>query len=216
MNVGKIEVHTVGGDQWWSVVRASGSELESLERGGSRSGGMWLWDGRVFGTKDDSRKIGCGEYSEMDSKSCEFLGEALGNLNTCHHPDAGQILTITDAPRAPTCRSLWKESQRSKDTQINYQYLKTHYDACGQRNVRWISSNRCESSKLIVGCATSCRCHIRWLNLKKLCHAFSSNPGVIMTGIGFYGLTVIVDLLSLSLTENLRMCADISGIENLN
>ena len=28
----------------------------------------------------------------------DFSGEALGSLYRCHHPDAGQILTTTDAP----------------------------------------------------------------------------------------------------------------------
>ena len=45
----------------------------------------------------------------------------------------------------------------------------------------------------------------------------SLNFGIIITGIvGFYGLTAAVDLLLLLLTENLRMWADFSVIENLN
>ena len=31
----------------------------------------------------------------------DFSGQALGSLDTCHHPDAGQILTTIDAPHFP-------------------------------------------------------------------------------------------------------------------
>ena len=34
----RVELHTVSGDQGWYVVGGSGSELKSLERGGSQSG----------------------------------------------------------------------------------------------------------------------------------------------------------------------------------
>ena len=43
----------------------------------------------------DLKKVGCGGGSGLDSGSSGFLGEALGSLDGCHHPDEDQILTTT-------------------------------------------------------------------------------------------------------------------------
>ena len=43
-------------------------------------------------------EVGCGGDSGMDSRSYRFLVESFGDGDTCHHPDEGQILTITDKP----------------------------------------------------------------------------------------------------------------------
>ena len=59
-------------------------------------------------------------------------------------------------------------------------------------------------------------CHIGRLDLPKVVPYVSSNLGIIMTEIvGFYGLTVTVDLLPFLLIANFGMWADFSGIENL-
>jgi len=39
----------------------------------------------------------------------DFSGEALGSLDTCHHSDADQILTTTDAPTFPLVRVRGRE-----------------------------------------------------------------------------------------------------------
>ena len=57
---------------WWSVT----PDWERLQ-----GGGIWHQEGWM-----------CGG-SGLDSGSCEYLGRALDNLDTCHHPNKGQILT---------------------------------------------------------------------------------------------------------------------------
>jgi len=48
-----------------------GEDLEKVKK--SWNGGMWLRVGRIFRTKDDFGKVGCGGGSRMDSESCRFL-----------------------------------------------------------------------------------------------------------------------------------------------
>ena len=48
-------------------------------------------------------------------------------------------------PHLPTCQSLRKGSQESEDTQMDYECLKTYYDACSG-GVRRIFLDHCESS----------------------------------------------------------------------
>ena len=92
----------IDGDDGRSFIGASGSELGPSGQGRSRSGedlekvttwngGMQLRIEDVFGTEGSSVMNKSGEGSGMDFESCG----ALGNLNTCHHPDADQILTTT-------------------------------------------------------------------------------------------------------------------------
>jgi len=76
----------------------------------------------------------------MDSGSCGSLGEALRSLGMRYHPDEDQILTTTDAPRFPTCRSLRKRNQESEDIRI-VSALKLI-----MMLVRRISSDHCGSS----------------------------------------------------------------------
>ena len=54
-----------------------GSGLRTSSQGGQLRDG-WDW-----------RKLW------LDSESCGFLGGSLGSLDTCHHPNEGQILTST-------------------------------------------------------------------------------------------------------------------------
>jgi len=49
----------------------------------------------VFETEGSSGMAKSGGNSGLDSGSCEFLGEALDSLDTCHHRYKGQILTAT-------------------------------------------------------------------------------------------------------------------------
>ena len=50
----------------------------------------------IFEMENSFGKSGCGGGGfEMDYESCGCLGKLLGSLDTCHHPDAGQILTTT-------------------------------------------------------------------------------------------------------------------------
>ena len=59
--------------------------------------------------------------------------------------------------------------------------------------------------KFIVDCIASCQLSHRAAGSLKKLSCFSSNPGIIMTGIArFYDL-VTVDLLPSLLTENLEM-----------
>ena len=44
----------------------------------------------------DFRKAGCDGGSELNSESCELLGESSGSKDMCHHPDDGQNLTTTE------------------------------------------------------------------------------------------------------------------------
>jgi len=53
--------------------------------------------------------------------------------------------------RFPTSRSLWKESWGSENAQMEYQYLKTHYDVCRQRIMWRISFDHCGSSEINYG-----------------------------------------------------------------
>ena len=72
--------------------------------------------------------------------------------------------------------------------------------------------------ELIVGCTTwpIVITSSGWIS-QKVEFCVSSNADIIISGIvGFYGLTVMVDLLPLLLTKNLKMWADFSGIEKLN
>ena len=41
-------------------------------------------------------------------------GEVLGNLDTCHYPDEGQILTTTDAPASPLVGACEREIEEPK------------------------------------------------------------------------------------------------------
>ena len=36
---------------------------------------------------------GAADTPDRTLEVVDFLGEALGSLNTCHHPDKGEILT---------------------------------------------------------------------------------------------------------------------------
>ena len=62
--------------------------VETLDCGRFRSG-------KVFGVEGSFGLARSGGGSEMDSESCESLkGRHSGSLDTRHHPDAGQILTL--------------------------------------------------------------------------------------------------------------------------
>ena len=69
---------------------------------------------RILGMEDDSEKVGCGKVFGMNSVSCGFLRGALGNLDTRHHPDVGQILTTTDAPHSPLAKVCGREVREVK------------------------------------------------------------------------------------------------------
>ena len=137
------------------------SKLGPSGRERPQSGGVHLRTEDIFGTKGSSRMEGSSGWRNATSgklnatealgwtlRGVNFSREALGSLDTCHHLDAGQILTTTNAPRFPTCRSLRKGGRKSKDTRMDYQCLKTHYDACGKRSARRISSDHCGSSRI--------------------------------------------------------------------
>ena len=78
----------------------------------------------VFGMEDSYGKVGCGGSFGMDSESHGYLGEPLDSSNTCHHPDADQILSTTDAPHFPTCQSLREESRGSEADRRDSQFFK--------------------------------------------------------------------------------------------
>ena len=44
-----------------------------------------MTSGRLDVAEDDFRKVGYGGGSKIDFGSCEFLKEALGKLDMCHH-----------------------------------------------------------------------------------------------------------------------------------
>ena len=44
----------------------------------------------------------------------DLSGEALGSLDTCHHPEANQILTTTDASASPLARVCEREVGKAK------------------------------------------------------------------------------------------------------
>jgi len=48
----------------------------------------------VFGTEGSSERAKSGGVSRMLGV-LDFSGKTLGSLDTCHHPDVGQILTTT-------------------------------------------------------------------------------------------------------------------------
>ena len=152
--------------------------------------------------------------SGMDPVSCKFLGGSTWQLDTCH-PHASQILTTTDAPCFPTCQSLRKGSRGSNDTQMDYQYLKTHYDACRQRSVRQISQDHSGSFGINCGLHTSILDVTSGSQIsEKVVSCISSKFGVIITRIvGFYGLTVMIDLLPLLMIENVGMWPTFQGLK---
>ena len=100
------------------------------------SGDMWFRIGNVFGIKGSSG---------VDIGSCEFLGGKHLVVWTCVIIMMQVKFWPLQSPRFSIYRSLQKENRGSEDTRMDYQYLKTHYNACGQRSVRWISSDQCES-----------------------------------------------------------------------
>jgi len=102
-----------------------------------------------------------------------------------------------------TCRSLRKGSLGSENTRMDYECLKTHYDVCGG-GVWLIFSHHCGSSR--INCWLHNYLPVVTSSSRKVVSCVSSNPDVIITGIiGFYGLTVIVDLLSLPLIKNFKI-----------
>ena len=42
------------------------------------------------------------------------LGETPDSLNMCHHPDAGQLLTTTDAPASPLIGVCGRKVEKEK------------------------------------------------------------------------------------------------------
>ena len=68
----------------------------------------------IFDTMGSSGKAGCGLGFGMDSESCGYLGETPHNLNMCHHPGTGQILTTTDAHAFPLVGAYRREVEKVK------------------------------------------------------------------------------------------------------
>ena len=75
-----------------------GKDLGVVEGGSEMEGSL---ERRMTSEKSDVAeadfgKAGCGGGSELNSESCELLGESSGSKDMCHHPDDGQNLTTTE------------------------------------------------------------------------------------------------------------------------
>jgi len=94
--------------------------------------------------------------------------------DTCCHLRWGHILTITDAPRSFSCRSLLMESQKSG---VGRRPLNV-FDVCGRTRI-WIIN--ADLQDLIAGCTTGCQVSHRSTGFLWIGSCVSSNSGDIMT-----------------------------------
>ena len=164
---------------------------------------------------DSSGKAGCDESLKIDSENW-MSWETSPQFGHMSPSDVSQIFTTTDGLPFPTCHSLRKGSQGSEVDRREYQCLKLTL-ALVDRGAYY------ESLRIVANLLKLIRDYIvgrqllhRWLDSSKVAFCVFSNSDVIMTGIvEFYGLMVMIYLLSLLLTENLGKWADFSGIGSL-
>ena len=115
-----------GGNFGGLLLIASNSELVILAVEGFRvikpmEWLIWFRFGCLWneGNSEKARRDG---GSGMDSETLYILGKTLGSLNTCHHPDDGQILTTIDVPASPLVRVCVGEVRRTKIHRVETLY----------------------------------------------------------------------------------------------
>jgi len=130
------------GEDFRMVEGSSGPRMSSGRRGASR------WP-RVVNAPDWALGV------------VNLLGEALGNLDTCYHPDEDQILTITECPHFLTCQSMRKRSWRSKDTRMDCERLTIHHDVCATNLFRSLLADRVPAGGLALSSLSGGETHQR-------------------------------------------------------
>ena len=77
--------------------------------------------------------------------------------------------------RMPNLLEPTEGKSGKRDTRMNRQCFKIHYDACWWRGLLWMFSDHCASFEI------NCWVHIGCVDLSKVMSCISSNPDFIMT-----------------------------------